>query len=102
LDERKLIGTWQQSSMDAAWRITFKSDHTLIAELEDLDSHKFESPIFGSWNLNASRLTTDLDLGSLQVSRHQEPDHQKKTETIKFVGNDEIESDIGPNYTRLK
>ena len=101
-DERKLLGRWQQSSMDATWRITFKSDHTLIVELEDLDSHKVESSVFGTWNLDGSQLTTDIDLSTLQVTHPRKPDHQKKTETITFVGNDKIESNVGSDYTRMK
>ena len=103
--ERKLIGTWESRSIDAAWRVTFKADHTLILAFEDLDSQKFEPGIPGTWRLDGSQLTTDVDLKPVLAmigTPHEKPNSQKMTETVTFVGNDRIERTGGYPYIRVK
>jgi hypothetical protein len=103
--DSKLVGTWDTRSMDAAWRVTFKSDHTLTLAFEDFDSHKFEPEIPGTWRLEGSQLTAEVDLKpvlTLMGTPHEKRNSQKMTETVTFVGNDKIERTGGYPYIRVK
>jgi hypothetical protein len=101
-DERKLIGTWETGSIDAVWRITFKSDHTLSLTFEDLGAGKFEDPLPGAWQLKDSQLTTDVDVSKMEATLHEKGTPHILTEKITFVSDDKIERSGGYPYTRVK
>src|SRR6478672_6394807 len=102
-DERKLIGTWETGSMDATWHETFKPDHTLIVAFEEpLGSHKFPDPLSGTWRLEGSQLTTDVDLSKIEATLHEKGTPHILTEKITFAGDDKIERTGGSPYVRVK
>jgi hypothetical protein len=103
-NEKKLVGTWEFTGIDATGRLTLRADHTSETLFPDMDdSTKWEVLLRGSWRLEGNDLIME-EKPTFGPSVPGDPPRQMELTriTIREFGSDKLVPEKGGPYKRVK